>query len=428
MKYLLFLAILFLSFCSSGLLKREDYSSARNSLLNKDASGALESFPKGEQNSFIVSMEKAYLNLIQGKPDIDDLIKYSGKVDKRVRYSASRELKTFFYLETPEGYYASEHEIIWLHLLLSWGYSLRGDFEKGYVEARIASNLLSNNWSAEGRFDDPLLRIILASVWTMCGHWEEAQVDFRVAYRLDPSLKWAEKLADSSEPPKEFVLILGGTGPEPKWDPNASFNPIRGIRSLKFESQSVRSKLVLKDSSGKSIDLHLTPDSKKWYERHQIRDNEINDLIQDSKYGQLILATALKETGRSILGITAGVVVAVGGIGLGGGLAYLGVEGKSEELVAFGVAVAVAGVVKGYEIAAESVSESIKQTEENLDISEEYRFVRFLPDYAWVGYSNSGLSKPVRIEKKGEAVLQLNEPVGTKIISIQYYPDIEGKK
>ena len=45
-------------------------------------------------------------------------------------------LKHFFYLETPEGYYASEHEVIWLHMLLSWGYSMQGKYDKAYVEAK----------------------------------------------------------------------------------------------------------------------------------------------------------------------------------------------------------------------------------------------------------------------------------------------------
>jgi hypothetical protein len=427
-KALLLLFSLLLISCSAGLATREDYSITRSALEKKDFQKAFQYYPKNEANSFIVSMERAYLNLLQGKPDIDDLIRYSGKVDRRVRFSASRELKTFFYLETPEGYYASEHEIIWLHMLLSWGYSLRGEFEKAYVEARVASNLLSNNWSAEGRFDDPFLRIILASLWTMCGHWEDAQVDFRVAHQLDPSLKWALKLSELSEPPKDYVLVLGGTGPEPKWDPNLSINPIRGIRTLKFESNSKKSALLLKDAQGKVVEMYLTPDSSKWYERHQIRDNEINDLIQDSRYGQLILATTLKEGGRSLLGITAGILVGVGGLGLGGGIIYLGAEAKSEELVAIGFAVAVGGVLKGYEIAADSVNTSITQSKADLDISSQYRFVRFLPDYAWVAHSNKPLTKPLSVEQKGQTILTWDTPIKASIVSIQHYNDTGVKK
>ena len=97
---------------------------------------AVKLLPNSEGTTFIRSMETTYLQLIQGKPEIDGLIKYANKIENRLRYSASREIKTFFYLETPEGYYASEHEIIWMHMLLSWGYSLREEYEKAYIEAK----------------------------------------------------------------------------------------------------------------------------------------------------------------------------------------------------------------------------------------------------------------------------------------------------
>jgi hypothetical protein len=174
MRIGLTLACLLFVNCGTTLLTRQDYRFTRTALEKKEIDTAVNLFPGGENNSFITSMEKAYLKLIQGKPEIDQLIRYAEKIEKRVRFSASREVKTFFYLETPEGYYASEHEIIWLHMLLSWGYSLRGEYEKAYVEAKVSSDLLSNNWSNEGRFDDPLLRVILGGLWTLCGHWDSS--------------------------------------------------------------------------------------------------------------------------------------------------------------------------------------------------------------------------------------------------------------
>lgn len=262
---------------------REDYSLVRKALSEQDTVQALKNFPQKEENSFITTLEKTYLKLLNGNPDINELVQYSKLVDKRVRFKASREIKTFFYIETSEGYYASEHEIVWLHILLSWGYSLRGEKEKAYVETKIASNLLSTNWSDEGRFDDPLLRIIISTLWLMNGNWYEAKVDLRIAYELDKTQKWILKLLELENPPKDFILILGGVGPEPEWDPNFKLNPLRGIRGMKFQYLSKRSSLTLSDSSKKEIPMILTPDSKNWYLRHQIRDNEIQDLIQDSK-------------------------------------------------------------------------------------------------------------------------------------------------
>ncbi|HMV40954.1 MAG TPA: hypothetical protein PK079_04280 [Leptospiraceae bacterium] len=429
MRYLLCLLVCFIfSQCSTTLLQRENYIQTRNALEDKDLEKAIKEFPNGESNSFITSMEKAYLNLIQGKPEINDLIRYAEKIEKRVRYSASREIKTFFYVETPEGYYASEHEIIWLHMLLSWGYSLRGDYEKAYVEAKVSSDLLSNAWSPEGRFDDPLMRIILASLWTLCGHWEEAQVDFRVAATLDPNLQWAQQLADLPEAPKDFILVLGGTGPEPVWNPQLELNPLRGFRSLDFKSNSIKSKLTLRDSNGKTIDTHITPDSTNWYTRHEIRDNEIQDLIKDSIYGQNIAITAVKEGGRSVLGVTAGVLIATGGIVLGGGIIYASVKYGSGDSTVDGVALGLiimgAGISKGYSIAEEAVSESITNAKKDLDISSKYRFVRFLPDYAWVGYSNQKLKTPIRILNQNQVVSEIKDARNATIVSIDYYPDV----
>lgn len=427
MRYLIlsFLFIFILN-CSTTLLQKEDYAFTRSALEEKDLPKAVQNFPSGEENSFITSMEKAYLNLIQGKPEIKELIQYAEKIEKRVRYSASREIKTFFYVETPEGYYASEHEIIWLHMLLSWGYSLKGEYEKAYVEAKVSSDLLSNAWSPEGRFDDPMLRIILASIWTLCGHWEEAQVDLRVAAQLDPNLRWAQNLADLPEAPKDFVLILGGTGPEPEWNPEIELNPLRGFRSLVFKTNSLKSNLTLQDANGRSLDMQRTPDSTNWYKRHITRDNEIQDLIKDSIYGQNIALTTVKEGTRSIAGITIGVTVGILGTAVGGGLVYLGAKVGSDiggALIVIGITLIFKSIQKGYEIGESAVNESIANAKKDLDISGKYRFVRFLPDYAWVTYNSQKLKTPIKILNQNQVVLEIKSTKNATIVSVDYIPD-----
>lgn len=423
MKYLFILFVLFFIQCSTTLSTKQDYTNSRLSLETGKKSNALENLPKEEGNSFIYDMEKAYLNLIQGKPEIDELIDYARKIEQRIRFSASRELKTFFYLETPEGYYASEHEVIWLHILLSWGYSLRGEFEKAYTEAKISANLLNNNWSDEGRFDDPMLRIILSALWTMCGHWEEAQVDLRIASQLDPTLKWATKLASQSQAPKDFVLILGGSGPEPEWDPKLEYNPIRGFRALNFKSKGKKSKLSGLDDLGQNIQLNLSPDSTNWYKRHFIRDNEIQDLIKDSKYSEKIAITLAKEGGRSVLGVVGGVLVGLGGIALGAGIIYISVEAQISEGVVAGASIMIAGIAKGYEIAADTIEESIETAKKDLDISNDYRFVRFLPDYAWIGYSNQGIQYPLTIQSQNKNIMTIQSPIKNSIVSVEHFLD-----
>ena len=132
--------ILLLSGCSqTALLSKQDYQKSQRLFMQGDADDALLNFPRGaETASFITTMEKAYLNLIQGKPQVEQLQRQVDMLENRVRYHVTREAKTFFYLQTQDDYYASEHEVIWLHFLLSWAYSLQEKYEHACVEARVA--------------------------------------------------------------------------------------------------------------------------------------------------------------------------------------------------------------------------------------------------------------------------------------------------
>ncbi len=69
--------------CST-LLTKKDYNPSTKSLENWNIQGAVRKLPLGEKNSFITTMEKTYLNLLAGKAEIDDLVKYSRKIDNRI--------------------------------------------------------------------------------------------------------------------------------------------------------------------------------------------------------------------------------------------------------------------------------------------------------------------------------------------------------
>ena len=195
--------------CSQNiLLTKQDYHRSQSQYLQGNTYEALLVFPRhAEAGDFITTMEKTYLNLVQGKPQISQLQEQVTLLENRVRFHVSREAKTFMYLQTPEDYYASEHEVIWMHFLLSWGYSLQDKYESACVEARIASSLLSLPWSPNGHFDDPTMRLFLAGLWIICGDWREAQVDLRAAWKLDRRLDWARELAELEHPPTT-VLVL----------------------------------------------------------------------------------------------------------------------------------------------------------------------------------------------------------------------------
>ena len=80
-----FLLLLFLliSNCTTTFQKKQDYIASTNALQAKDYKTAVKLLPNSEGTTFIRSMESTYLHLIQGKPEIDGLIKYANKIEDR---------------------------------------------------------------------------------------------------------------------------------------------------------------------------------------------------------------------------------------------------------------------------------------------------------------------------------------------------------
>ncbi len=410
--------------CSS-LNRKKDYARSSEYLNNADVTGAAESLPVREGHTFITIMEKTYLNLLAGNSDIDDLKSYAEKIDSQIRYKISRGAKSFFFVETPEGYYASEHEIIWMHFLLSWGYSLKKDFSSARVEVKKSSILLSNKFSEEGRFDDALMRIMCASLWTMCGEWEEARVDFRRAWVLNRSLKWAKKLAEKDNAPTNLFLIMGGTGYEPSWR-TRSDSFIRGFRNVEFKGSGNKSRIAIK-STGKITEvLHITPDASNWYERHKTRNSEISYTIDDTKYAEKFGLSSTKLTGKVALGIAGGIAIfaVLGGLGLS--IAVLGLYAESSEVVGAGISVFVFGAYKGTDFTVTTYRVAVSDYKEEMDPSDKYRFVRFLPEYAWMGWTDREIKKPMNIVKKKSSFSMKNLTRisrGKTSVYIGYYPD-----
>ena len=416
--------------CSAQLLTRLDYDASLMHHGRGNPAMALETYPKGENGKFITVMEKTYLSLLSGKSDIGNLERYAKKVDDRVRFKVSRDIQGFFYMETPEGYYASEHEVIWMHMMLSWGYLLRCEREKAHVEARKSANLLSTAWSDEGHFDDPLLRIIMAGLWTMLDRWESARVDLRRAAMMAPRLVWARKLADMEERPKELVIVLGGPGPEPFWSPRTAVNPFRGFRGIEFRGGGAKSALLVKDKKDRRVVMNSTPDSSFWYRRHFIRDNEISDLIKDSNYATRMTASGVKATVGVGTGVAVGAAIMAGGIGIGGAIIYFGAMGSgSAEVFTLGLSVAVYGTVQGYSTGSKIARTGVNAAREDLNMSDSYRFVRFLPEYAWVGWSGAPLAHPLSgyvggseaggFPREGRGVTRING------VTIVHFPDVK---
>lgn len=429
----LFLLIVVAGCSQTTLLTKQDYQASQRAFVQGNADNAFLEFPRGaEQGTFITTVEKTYLNLIQGKAQIKDLQHQADLLDKRVRYHVSREAKTFFYLQTPEDYYASEHEIIWLHLLLSWGYSLQGQYESGCVEARQASSLLTLPWSPNGHFDDPTLRLFLAGLWTMCGEWREAQVDLRAAWFMDNRLVWAKELAERDKAPAHLFIVLGGPGPELQWNPELTSNPLRSERQVLFKLRGKKSRIFLLDRNGIAIEPQLSPDASSWYERHLARESELHELILDSAYGGQAAVSGTIASARIAATTSAGLAIGIGGAVLGGAIVYAGLNSSNSSngnVVELGLIIAAASIAEGMKISREGYRESSREFKRDLDTSIHYRFVRYLPEYLWMGWSDQNISYPVEVRSPSTSVvLKLPSVSGQTSVSIAHLPDMSSAR
>ena len=424
------LLVFLLSGCAgTGLLTQQDYRAARSALEGNDLQGARVNLPRGERGGFITTMEKTYLALLQGRPEIDELARQAALLEDQVRYHVSREARTFFYLQTPEDYYASEHEVIWMHFLLSWGYSMRGERENACVEARVAGSLLDLPYSPNGRFDDPAMRVFLAALWAMCGDWREAQVDLRAAWMLNRSLVWARELAERDDAPAQLIVVLGGTGPEPYWNPEGGINPLRTGRQVGFRLAGAKSEVQIKDSKGVLLEARRSPDAALWYLRHLARNNEIQELIADSHYGKDVVVHGGVASAKIGATTTAGLAWGIGGLLVGAVLVRAAAETGDAQVATLGISIAAAGIAKGMAVAKSGYRESTQELQERLDPSPTYRFVRFLPEYFWVAWRDAALEYPLEVGSPTE-LRHVVRPliVGRPTVSISYLPDAASRR
>lgn len=418
---------LLISGCSqTSLLTKQDYQKSQSQFLQGNTDDAILVFPRhAEVDNFITTMEKTYLNLVQGKAQIQSLQQQVEVLENRVRYHISREAKTFFYLQTPEDYYASEHEVIWLHMLLSWGYSQQGKYENACVEARVASSLLSSAWSPAGHFDDPTMRLFLAGLWSMCGDWSEARVDFKAAWYLDKKLTWSRELSEREHAPANLFLVLGGPGPEAEWMPEAKLNPLRSSRQIAFKLRGRKSTIAITDRAGKIIKPYISPDATKWYERHLERESELHEIILDSAFGGKATAHGALAGTKIAAKTGLGIVVGITGTALGLVIANAGAQAGSNEGVRLGLVTIAASLSYAGKIISEGYKSSVSEFKQGIDPSTQYRFVRFLPEYLWVGWSDQAVNFPVELRSSSGSRTLIQQPVviGPSSVTIGFIPD-----
>jgi hypothetical protein len=243
---------------------------------------------------------------------------------------------------------------------------------------------------------------------------------------MDNSLFWAKELADRDQAPAQLFVVLGGPGPDLMWSPEFTVNPLRSERKVSFKLRGQKSALTLVDGSGFLIQPHISPDASNWYERHVARESELHELIVDSAYGGNAAINGAVAAAKITSSAGLGLGVGVGGSVLGAALVYIGGEAKSDGLMGVGLGIMLASIKKGWAMAAQGYAESTSELTQKLDPSETYRFVRYLPEYLWMGWSDKEIGFPVSLRTPFTRTSIAHPSVvhrGTSV-SIAFLPDL----
>ncbi|HEY8271093.1 MAG TPA: hypothetical protein VIG33_09425 [Pseudobdellovibrionaceae bacterium] len=303
-------------------------------------------------------------------------------MDDHTYTSISREAEYFFFAENEDGYIPAEHEVIAMHLMSSMYFMRNNQWEKARVEAKQASYFLETLFKSEQKhFDDPGLRIWLASIWTALGEWNEAQVDLRRAYELSKN-KDLLPLIDMKSPPLELTLVFEGSGPRVNW---------------KFDSP-----LPTFTQKDEKPNFKITYSSLPWFQRHEERNTLIRDQISKSHYMSQYYGIQLSKGGEKTMGFVSANTVRATGVLLGttiaaGGL-YLvaavlsgsGTSGGGELLTFPFIAAWYVGKSiwdQGDKIERDFNASSQKIEDAGKEDLKTFRFVRFLP--SWVSLTDS---------------------------------------
>ncbi len=112
----------------------------------------------------------------------------------------------------------------------------------------------------------------------------------------------------------------------------------------------------------------------------------------DSAYGGKAAASGTLAGGTIAATTSLGLAVGLGGTALGAVIIRYG----TGDALYYGLAVAGASIEKGMQISEQGYEQSTSKLKQDLDPSISYRFVRYLPEYLWMGWSDRPVVYPVR--------------------------------
>jgi hypothetical protein len=212
--------LFFLTSCTSVTIIRDyEYDKPIKAIRKFNFQQAISDFPKKENTGFITSYEKAWIKFWSQKDfDTEDLAKIKNSFSERQYISLSQEVESLFLQESADGYIPSEAEVVSCFLLMSQIALHKGDLDSARIDLKKASEILQHHpIRGFAAYDDPTLRLWMATLWMALGEWNEAQVDLRRVQEMtsDPNIG---KLLDSDVAPENWNLIFWGTTPNWRWE------------------------------------------------------------------------------------------------------------------------------------------------------------------------------------------------------------------
>lgn len=389
--FLLFAAGLFTFSCANKTLIRDsEYDPVYRALSKQDtATEALFVFPEKEKNGFITTFEKAWIKFWTSSEklstdEIKSVQKLADQIEARKFVSISHEASIFLVGESEDGYIPSEHEIISLHLFLAMLYLDTQNTDAAHVELKRAIEYLANNPDGkETSFDDPAIRIWLASLWQAIGDKNSADVDLRKAMELSQNLS-IQRLIDSSKP--KIILLMNGLGPKTQWSTSAD----QMFFQYNLNPQETESSAYIFTTN-------------KWYTWHQNRNTKIREQLLLSHYMANSLGNKTSRLSQKGAGLAASglMYTAAAGVFLGG--IYVALQVHDAEAAknvvylagAIGAWIASKAQDLNYKVDAHIEAAKTKET----DSLKMYRMIRFLPSQIqYIDENLNKLSKPINFK------------------------------
>lgn len=255
------------------IIRDYEYDKTISAIRKFNFKKAISDFPEKENKGFITTYEKAWIKFwTQNEFDAEDLKRVKNFFNDRQYISLSTEVESLFFQESADGYIPSEAEVVSCFLLMSQIELFQGNVDLARVDLKKASEILQYHpIGGFAAYDDPSLRLWMATLWMALGDWSEAQVDLKRVQEMtsDPNIR---KILESNVAPEKWNLIFWGTTPDWRWEKTTLYPEF-------FESP--KPMLNINDLSAKSIYQFSTI---KLFRRHIERLNILREYALQSNY------------------------------------------------------------------------------------------------------------------------------------------------